>query len=117
MGGDSPASEAKFFKDAQKLLRPMFQAFQANVTAYTVALVSYKLGDRIDLEKIWLKQGASPELLEQIGVWAKEVNEVIHKSSGGRMVSEWAKKAECREAVFAATYSRAADNIPELRKK
>ncbi len=110
-------AKAKLFKDAQKLLRPMFQAFQANVTAYTVGLVSYKLGDSIDLEKIWLKQGASDELLVQIGIWAREVNEVLHKSAAGRMVSEWAKKVECREAVLAATYTKAAENIPELKRK
>ena len=110
-------AKARLFKDAQKLLRPMFQAFQANVTAYTVALVSYTLGNEIELERIWLKQSASPELLEQIGIWAREVNDVLHKTAGGRMVSEWAKKTECRDAVLAATYSKPSDNIPELRKK
>ncbi|MCW1777258.1 AIPR family protein [Pantoea ananatis] len=70
-------AKAKIYRDAQKLLRPMFQAFQANVTAYTVSLVAEKLGDRIDLERIWAKQAASPELLAQIAVWAKEVNDVL----------------------------------------
>lgn len=45
-------AKAKIYRDAQKLLRPMFQAFQAKVTAYTVSLVAEKLGDRIDLERI-----------------------------------------------------------------
>lgn len=109
-------AKAKLFKDAQKLLRPMFQAFQANVTAYTVSLVAEKLGDRLDLERVWLKQGVSPELLAQVGVWAGEVNEVLHRSAGGRMVSEWAKKPECRDAVMNSSYSEAATNIPEVRK-
>ena len=109
-------AKAKLFKDAQKLLRPMFQAFQANVTAYTVSLVAHRLGDRLDLEKIWLKQGVSSELLAQIGVWAREVNEVLHKSASGRMVSEWAKKPECWSAVMNASYSETAKNIPEVRR-
>ena len=108
-------AKAKIFRDAQKLLRPMFQAFQANVTAYSVSLVAEKLGERIDLEKIWARQAVSPELLAQIAVWAKEVNDVLHSSSGGKMVSEWAKRPECREAVMSASYSVPAINIPEVK--
>ena len=108
-------AKAKIYRDAQKFLRPMFQAFQANVTAYTVSLVAEKLGDRIDLERIWAKQAASPELLTQIAVWAREVNDVLHSSSGGKMVSEWAKRPECKEAVMGASYSAPATNIPEVK--
>ncbi len=108
-------AKAKIYRDAQKLLRPMFQAFQANVVAYTVSLLSEKLGHRIDLERVWSKQAVSPELLAQIALWAKEVNEVLHASAGGKMVSEWAKRPECKDAVMGASYSAAATNIPELK--
>jgi hypothetical protein len=108
-------AKAKLYRDAQKLLRPMFQAFQANVTAYTVSLLSEKLGHRMDLDRVWIRQAASPELLTQIAIWAKEVNEVLHTSAGGKMVSEWAKRPECKEAVMGANYSAPADNIPELK--
>lgn len=108
-------AKAKIYRDAQKLLRPMFQAFQANVVAYTVSLLSEKLGHRIDLQRVWNKQAASPELLSQIAVWAREVNEVLHASAGGKMVSEWAKRPECKDAVMSANYSVAANNIPELK--
>ena len=67
-------AKTKIYRDAQKLLRPMFQAFQGNVTAYTVSLLAEKLGDHLDLDRIWTQQAASPELLAQIAVWAKEVN-------------------------------------------
>lgn len=109
-------AKAKIYRDTQKLLRSMFQAFQANVTAYTVSLLAEKLGDRIDLDRIWAKQAASPELLSQIAVWAKEVNDVLHASSGGKMVSEWAKRPECKEVVMGASYSAPAANIPEVRQ-
>ena len=108
-------AKAKIYRDAQKLIRPMFQAFQANVSAYTVSLLSEKLGHRIDLDRVWTKQAASPELLAQIAVWAKQVNDVLHASAGGKMVSEWAKRPECRDAVMRANYSAAATNIPELK--
>lgn len=108
-------SKAKIYRDAQKLLRPMFHAFQANVTAYTVALLSEKLGSRFDLDRIWAKQAVSQELLSQMAVWANEVNDTLHATAGGRMVSEWAKKPECKEAVMGASYSVAASNIPEVK--
>ncbi len=108
-------AKTKIFRDTQKLVRPMFQAFQANVAAYVVSVLADRLGDRIDLNRIWIRQGVSQELLSQIGIWAKEVNDVLHRTAGGRMVSEWAKKPECRDAVISATYSEPADNIPEIR--
>lgn len=108
-------AKAKLYRDTQKLLRPMFQAFQANVTAYTIAVLSEKLGARIDLDRIWTKQAASPELMSQIATWAKEVNDTLHATSGGRMVSEWAKRPECKEAVMGANYSEPADDIPEVK--
>lgn len=108
-------AKAKLYRDAQKLLRPMFPAFQANVTAYTIAVLSEKLGARIDLDRIWIKQAASPELMSQIAIWAKEVNDTLHATSGGRMVSEWAKRPECKEAVMGGNYSEPADDIPEVR--
>lgn len=103
------------FKKTHSLVRPMFQAFQANVAAYTVSVLSRNHGERFDLGRVWDRQGVSPELLEQLGVWAREINDVLHASSGGRMVSEWAKKPECRDAVFAEKYSDPAPGIPEIR--
>jgi hypothetical protein len=108
-------AKAKLYREAQKLLRPMFQAFQANVTAYTISVLSDKLGPRIDLDRIWAKQAISPELMNQIATWAKEVNDTLHATSGGRMVSEWAKRPECRDAVMGASYSEPADGIPEVK--
>jgi hypothetical protein len=108
-------AKARIYRDAQKLLRPMFPAFQGNVTAYTFSLVAAKLGDRIDLEKVWAKQAASPQLLKQIAVWAKEVNDVLQSSSGGKMISEWAKRPECKAAVLSVKYSSPAADIPEMK--
>ena len=87
-------AKVKLYRDMEKLIRPMFPAFKANVAAYLVALLSRKLGDRINLERIWLKQGISPELSQQLKVWADEVNNILHATANGRMVSEWAKKAD-----------------------
>jgi hypothetical protein len=109
-------AKAILFKATQKLVRPMFQAFQANVATYVISVIAAKIGDRVDFDRIWDRQSVSQEMLSLISTWAKEVNELLHRTATGRMVSEWAKKAECRTAVLDATYSQPAEDIPELRK-
>ena len=111
----SMVAKGILFKAVQKLARQNFQAFQANVAAYTVSMIAVRFGDRFDLGRVWERQGVSPELLTQIAVWAKEVNEALHQTTGGRMISEWAKKPECKEAVLGRRYSDPAPGIPELR--
>lgn len=107
-------AKAILFKKAHAIVRPMFPAFQANVAAYVVAVVANRLGKRLDLDRIWQRQSLSHELVQQIQSWATEVNDVLHRTSHGRMVSEWAKKAECWEMVRGADYSTVSDGIPEL---
>lgn len=110
-------AKAILFKTTQKLVRPMFPAFQANVAAYVVSLVGNRLGECLDLDRIWLRQEISVELRRQITVWAAEVNQVLHQTAAGRMVSEWAKKPECWEEVVNASYTAAATGIPEGREE
>jgi hypothetical protein len=108
-------AKAILFKRAQALVRPMFPAFQGNIVVYLIALLSFRLGDKILLELIWNKQDISSELKRQLRVWASEVNDVLHRSAGGKMISEWAKKQECWDSVRNAIYSQPIDNIPEIR--
>lgn len=109
-------AKAIIFKKTHSIVRPMFPAFQANVVAYLVSVLSDQLGERIALDKIWEQQDLSSGLREQLTVWAKEVNEVLHQSSNGRMISEWAKKPECWNAVRLAQYSPVKNGIPEVRQ-
>ena len=108
-------AKAIIFKKTRALVRPMFPAFQANVAAYLVALLANRLGERLDLERVWLDQDISSALKQQIQKWAVEVNAALHESSGGKMISEWAKKAECWEIIRGKTYSAPVKGIPELR--
>ncbi len=108
-------AKAIIFKKTHTLVRPMFPAFQGNVAAYLVSLIADRLGGRLDLDRIWIQQDISPALKEQIKLWATEVNGVLHRTSKGKMISEWAKKPECWEAVRSATYSPVRNGIPELR--
>jgi hypothetical protein len=48
-------------------------------------------------------------------VRAREVHSILHKTSNGRMISEWAKKAECWEQVFETTFSKPMAGTPEVK--
>ncbi len=107
-------AKAIVYKAAQKTTCGMFPAFRANVVAYTVAIISHRMGSRLDLEGVWRQQDVSPEFRKQITAWAQKVHEVLHRTANGRMISEWAKKAECWEAVRSAAYAETVADIPEL---
>lgn len=104
------------FKMMHKTIRPLVSSFLANVVAYTMAVVANSFGDRFDFEKVWLRQSMSPEFLEQVQIWAREVNDRLHLSAKGKMISEWAKRPECKDAMFATPFSVAREDIPEVRQ-
>jgi len=108
-------SQAILFKSAQKIIRPLFPAFQGNVTIYTLSLLSQRTGDSFDLDMIWQNQSISPALSKQVATWSREVNEALHRGATGRMISEWAKKLECWWFVRDYKYSDLAGGTPELR--
>lgn len=107
-------AKAIVYKAAQRIANTTFQVYRANIVSYVVAVLGKRLGPMIDLEKVWQRQDISAQLRAQLQTWAIEVNDMLHRTSEGRMISEWAKKPECREAVLGAIYSAPAQNIPEI---
>lgn len=108
-------AKAILFKKTHALVRPMFPAFQGNVAVYLVSLLADRLGDKFDFDRIWAQQDISSSLKQQLQIWAVEVNNALHQHSGGRMISEWAKKSECWDSVRTAAYSPIMDGIAEAR--
>ena len=109
-------AKALIFKAVHKTARPLVSAFLANVAAYTVAVVANTYGSSFDLERVWNRQGVSPQFLAQVEIWAREVNDRLHETANGRMISEWAKRPECRDAMFARSFSPPSVDVPEVRE-
>lgn len=109
-------AKAIIFKAVHKTTRPLVSAFLANVAAYTVAVVADYYGDAFDLDKVWLRQSVSPQFIEQVEIWAREVNDRLHKTANGKMISEWAKRPDCKEVMFAHPFSLPSVEIPEWRR-
>lgn len=108
-------AKAILFKSIHKMVRPMFPAGQANVAAYLVSLFADRVGQALDLDKIWQQQELSQPLRQQLRTWAVEVSGVMNQSAGGRMISEWAKREDCWRIVRESTYSPLIADIPEIR--
>ncbi len=72
-----------------------FQGFWANIADYTMAYISFKTAQRIDLNKIWRQQAAT----EALDRTAENVSNAIYKylteTCSGINVTQWCKKEQC----------------------
>jgi hypothetical protein len=94
------AAKAIVFRTVQAVVKTQkFPAYQANITAYTVACLSWKSGGRIDFERIWSEQSVSKEMRVMMDRWVVEVDRQLRETAKARMPSEWAKKVECWKAM------------------
>lgn len=66
---------------------------------YTISLISYLTGNKIDLYKIWKNQCLSDTLSDFIYDLMRQVNDFIIEKSPITHYIEWAKKDECWELV------------------
>lgn len=68
---------------------------RANIVTYTMAWLSYKIKDSIDLQEIWKKQSVPLHLEGTIRVVINAALKHITNSPNGEIYSEWSKKEEC----------------------
>ncbi len=86
------------FRSVQKITKAQkFPAYQANITAYSVAWLAWAAEETMDFDLIWRKQEISPELSAMTADWVTKADAALRKSAGNRMPSEWAKKEDCCE--------------------
>lgn len=103
------------FRTAQKIVRAGgFQAYQANITAYTVAVLSEIAGNRLSLDAIWQRQGLSSQLSGYISKLAARVNDILRDDAGARQVSEWAKRDECWDSLKVSSLPVLPADLPEI---
>lgn len=93
-------AKAILFKRAEKIIgNEKFGGYRANIVTYTLAYLSYKAQQDIDLDKIWRQQSLTPSLQQTIQVISREVHQVITSPPDGRNVTEWCKKESCWKAM------------------
>jgi AIPR protein len=93
-------AKAILFGSAEKIVQnEKFGGYRANIVTYTLAYLSYKTQQGIDLDKIWKQQDLPPSLQRAIQVISRGVHQVITNPPDGRNVTEWCKKEPCWKAV------------------
>jgi hypothetical protein len=103
-------AKAILFRSVQKITKSeKFPAYQANITAYSVAWLAWAAGGSMDFDLIWRKQEISTELKMMTQDWVAKADAALRKSAGNRMPSEWAKKMDCCDDMR--------ERIPRLLKR
>lgn len=90
------------FRDASAVVMRMkdrIPAYRANVVAYLVSALSFRLNDGLDFKSVWEKQRTPDNVFELLQKWALPVYNEIINSAGSQNVTEWCKKTACWNAV------------------
>jgi hypothetical protein len=90
------------YRDVTKLVNAMKQeipAYRANVVAYLVAYLAYRMPVGLDFDKVWEKQAIAVTVKQALAEWAVPIYNRIVSSADGRNVGEWCKKEGCWESV------------------
>jgi len=93
-------AKAILFIQADKIIRGLqFGGYKANIVTYTLALISHRSAQRIDLESIWEHQQISPAIREAIVLFSGEVFQIIANPPGQQNITEYCKKETCWKAI------------------
>ena len=108
-------AKAILFKQTEKLVsKQQYGGYRANIVTYSLAYLSYKTAQRIDLERIWKEQGVPLTLEDEIVEISKFVQIIITNPPGGANVGEWCKKEACWKKVQEYSYSIRQELTSEL---
>jgi hypothetical protein len=113
-------SKVVLFKEIEAMIKTkeakeVFRQGWVNIATYVVSILSERLGDRIDLEQIWTRQGLSPGLRVLLWEWALVVNSEFGRLAPGQQISEVAKRADTWARIRSADFPPPKGSISELR--
>lgn len=94
-------AKAILYRSAEKIVHEQkYGGYRANIVTYTIALISHKTAQRIDLESIWKNQGLSDELKREIARVSSSVHKYITNPPGNANISEFCKKKACWDGLL-----------------
>lgn len=108
-------AKAILFRQTEKLVqKQQYGGYRANIVTYTLAFLSYKTAQRIDLERIWKEQTLTPALEREIIKVSVFVQKLIVNPPGGANVGEWCKKEKCWQVIRDCEYALSDELQSEL---
>lgn len=72
-----------------------FQGFWANIADYTTSYISFKSGQRIDLQKVWRQQSTTEAFDRMAEEVANAVYDYLTETCAGINTTQWCKKEQC----------------------
>ena len=98
-------AKAIIYRRTEKLVQQQqFGGYRANIVTYTIALISHKTAQRIDLERIWKVQELSETLEKEIVKVSRIVQQFITNPPNNANVSEYCKRKACWESLLNLEY-------------
>lgn len=89
-------SKVILFRRTEKLVqKENYGGYRANIVTYTIAFLSYKTSQRIDMERIWKEQNLTIALENEIVSISKLIQQYIVNPPGGANIGEWCKNVKC----------------------
>jgi hypothetical protein len=98
-----------------KEAKEVFRQGWVNIATYVVAIVADRLGNRLDLEQIWMSQGISAGLRDLLWDCAVIINSEFNRIAPGQQFSEVAKRLDTWSKVKAADFPPPKSAISELK--
>lgn len=93
-------AKAIMYRQVRKIVKAQkFQGFWANIADYTMAYISYKTAQRIDLQKIWKNQSTSEAFDRSVEIVANAIYNHLIETCVGVNVTQWCKKEKCWDDI------------------
>lgn len=93
-------AKAILFRQTEKLVqKQQYGGYRANIVTYTLAFLSFKTAQRIDLGRIWKEQSITSALESEIVEVSRFVQKLIANPPGGANIGEWCKKEKCWQVI------------------
>lgn len=99
-------AKAILYKRTEKLVsQQQYGGYRANIVTYTIALISHKSAQRIDLDLIWKNQMLSENLEREIIKVSGIVHDHIVTPPNGANIGEYCKKKTCWDSLIEKEYT------------
>ncbi len=94
-------AKAILYRRTEKLVQEQkYGGYRANIVTYTIALISYKTAQRINLERIWKEQALSKALEDEIIRISSIVQKYIISPPGNANIGEFCKRKNCWDGLL-----------------
>jgi hypothetical protein len=99
-------AKAILFKQTENIVsQQKFGGYRANIVTYTIALLSHKSAQRIDLKRIWEEHQLTVNLEKEIALMSIHVQKHIVNPPNGANIGEYCKKKSCWDSLIKKDYS------------